>query len=315
MMTAGAGEPVLLVHGLGATKGSFLPTVAALAGSFRTIALDLPGFGDSCKPLGARYHPPFFARAVVELMDALGIERAHVDRQQPRRARRAGDRPAPSRARGTPGAAGTVAGLATGAAVGAARARAESGARPRAGHAAVDRRGDRPPDHSRCRDGSWVRAGVDEFLRAYLTPRGRVAFYAAARQIYLEEPHGAKGFWTRLGRLEPPALFIWGKHDGLVPIAFAAHVRGHAAVRASPRARLRSRAADRTPGGDARGDRRLPAERRPSSRRAIRHQPMHDDGRWPRLRAATIAQLLHTVSTSLGTTRTTRVPCPTTRAS
>jgi len=41
-----------------------------------------------------------------------------------------------------------------------------------------------------------VRAGVDEFLRAYLTPRGRVAFYAAARQIYLEEPHGSKGFWT-----------------------------------------------------------------------------------------------------------------------
>src|SRR5262249_40257747 len=43
ILVAGAGEPVLLLHGLGATKGSFLPTVAALAGSFRTIALDLPG--------------------------------------------------------------------------------------------------------------------------------------------------------------------------------------------------------------------------------------------------------------------------------
>lgn len=72
---------------------------------------------------------------------------------------------------------------------------------------------------------SWVRAGVDEFLRSYLTPRGRVAFYAAARQIYLEEPHGAKGFWTRLARLEPPALFVWGRRDWLVPIGFAAHVR------------------------------------------------------------------------------------------
>jgi pimeloyl-ACP methyl ester carboxylesterase len=71
----------------------------------------------------------------------------------------------------------------------------------------------------------WVRAGVDEFLRAYLTPRGRVAFYAAARQIYLEEPHGSKGFWTRLAALTAPALFIWGKHDTLVPIGFAAHVR------------------------------------------------------------------------------------------
>ena len=32
MVTAGAGEPILFLHGLGATKGSFLPTVAALAG-------------------------------------------------------------------------------------------------------------------------------------------------------------------------------------------------------------------------------------------------------------------------------------------
>jgi pimeloyl-ACP methyl ester carboxylesterase len=34
----------------------------------------------------------------------------------------------------------------------------------------------------------WTAAAVDEFLRSYLTPRGRAAFYAAARNIYLEEP-------------------------------------------------------------------------------------------------------------------------------
>jgi pimeloyl-ACP methyl ester carboxylesterase len=74
-------------------------------------------------------------------------------------------------------------------------------------------------------EGNWVRAGADEFLRAYVTARGRVAFYAAARQIYLEEPHGAKGFWTRLASLSPSALFIWGRRDWLVPIRFADHVR------------------------------------------------------------------------------------------
>src|SRR5215210_2224950 len=42
---AGSGEPLLLLHGLGATKAEFLPTVAALAPGFRTIAIDLPGFG------------------------------------------------------------------------------------------------------------------------------------------------------------------------------------------------------------------------------------------------------------------------------
>jgi pimeloyl-ACP methyl ester carboxylesterase len=29
----------------------------------------------------------------------------------------------------------------------------------------------------------WTAAGIDEFLRSYLTPRGRAAFYAAARNI------------------------------------------------------------------------------------------------------------------------------------
>ena len=74
-------------------------------------------------------------------------------------------------------------------------------------------------------ESSWVRAGLEEFLRGYLTPRGRVAFYAAARQIYLEEPHGLKGFWTRLADLEPASLFVWGRYDSLVPIGFAAHVK------------------------------------------------------------------------------------------
>ena len=40
---AGQGDPVVLLHGLGATKVSFLPTVAALAGRHRAIAVDLPG--------------------------------------------------------------------------------------------------------------------------------------------------------------------------------------------------------------------------------------------------------------------------------
>jgi pimeloyl-ACP methyl ester carboxylesterase len=73
------------------------------------------------------------------------------------------------------------------------------------------------------RDG-WAAVGVDEFLRAYLQPRGRAAFYAAARNIYLEEPHGKNGFWTRLAALEPETLFVWGQRDNVVPIRFARHV-------------------------------------------------------------------------------------------
>ena len=71
----------------------------------------------------------------------------------------------------------------------------------------------------------WTAAGIDEFLRSYLTPRGRAAFYTAARAIYLEEPHGPQGLWTRLSGLEPDSLFIWGRKDPLVPISFERHVR------------------------------------------------------------------------------------------
>jgi hypothetical protein len=52
----------------------------------------------------------------------------------------------------------------------------------------------------------------------------RVAFHAAARHIYLEEPNGANGFYTRLSELDPPAMFVWGDEDPLVPLAFSRYV-------------------------------------------------------------------------------------------
>ena len=68
----------------------------------------------------------------------------------------------------------------------------------------------------------WSAVGVDEFLRSYLTPRGRAAFYAAARNIYLEEPDK---FWSELRALQGESLFVWGRQDRIVPIGFARHVR------------------------------------------------------------------------------------------
>ena len=58
---AGTGPPLLALHGLGGTKASFLPTLALMSGSHRVIAADLPGFGDSVKPLRAPYDAAYFA--------------------------------------------------------------------------------------------------------------------------------------------------------------------------------------------------------------------------------------------------------------
>jgi pimeloyl-ACP methyl ester carboxylesterase len=230
-MEAGSGPPALAVHGLGGTKGSFLPTVAALASRFRIIAVDLPGFGDSDKPIGAPYDARFFADAVLDLLDALALERAHLIGNS------LGGRVVLEMGLRYPGRVGRLALLAPSLAwqrerpwVGLLRlTRPELGlvqVAPRRLVEAIVRRLIPGADEG------WTAAGVDEFLRAYLRPAGRAAFYAAARHIYLEEPHGERGFWTRLSALQADALFVWGRHDRVVPIAFARHVEA-----ALPRAR------------------------------------------------------------------------------
>ena len=55
-----------------------MPTVAALADGYRVVALDLPGFGESDKPIGAPYDAPYLARALFDLMDELDLEKAHL---------------------------------------------------------------------------------------------------------------------------------------------------------------------------------------------------------------------------------------------
>lgn len=63
--SCGEGEPVLLLHGWPTSSylwREVIPAIAA-AGS-RAIALDLPGFGASDKPLDASYSFHFFMRAL-----------------------------------------------------------------------------------------------------------------------------------------------------------------------------------------------------------------------------------------------------------
>jgi pimeloyl-ACP methyl ester carboxylesterase len=177
------------------------------------------------KPIRAPYHAPYFARAIVALMDALGVTRADVVGNSlggriaiemglrfPERVGRLGLL-APSLAwlRGRPFAPLLrLVNPQIGLLQPAPRALIEAIVRVAVPGSGAEQ---------------WTAAGVDEFLRSYLTPRGRVAFYAAARNIYLEEPHGPRGLWTRLAELQVPSLFVWGRADRLVPIAFAGHVR------------------------------------------------------------------------------------------
>jgi pimeloyl-ACP methyl ester carboxylesterase len=223
MLTAGTGPPVLMAHGLGATKASFLPTVAALAGSHTCIAMDLPGFGDSDKPLFAAYDAHFFSRWMAAALDGLEIQRADViGHSMGGRAAVELALRAPERVRRLVLLTPSLAWRRNREWVNLLRfVRPELGVLQITPRAVVERILDQILPEA---GSGWAAAGKDEFLRAYLTPAGRAAFYAAARQIYLEAPDGPHGFWTRLAELSPPSLWIWGRHDRLVPAAFKRHV-------------------------------------------------------------------------------------------
>jgi pyruvate dehydrogenase E2 component (dihydrolipoamide acetyltransferase) len=86
---AGAGEDgdvILLVHGYGGDRNSWLFLQEPLAARYRVYALDLPGHGTSAKYVGPGPAGPegpagtlsVLAGAVTGVLDALGAERAHL---------------------------------------------------------------------------------------------------------------------------------------------------------------------------------------------------------------------------------------------
>jgi pimeloyl-ACP methyl ester carboxylesterase len=226
-LTMGEGPDVLLIHGLGATKASFLDTAAALSEDYRVHAIDLPGFGSSSKPIGAPYDAKFFARTVCALMDELEIERAHIVGNS------MGGRVALEIGLSRPERVGALALLCP--AVAFVKRdyhpivrllRPELGVLPhRFGRETIAGQfwsmfAD--PDQV---DPSMADIVCAEFERIYASAGARLAFLASARNIYLDRPFGEHGFYPRLRELQPPAMFVWGSHDRLIPSRFSHHVR------------------------------------------------------------------------------------------
>jgi pimeloyl-ACP methyl ester carboxylesterase len=74
----GAGPAVLLLHGWPTSSWLWRRVMPAIARANRVVAVDLPGFGASDKPVGGRYDFPDFERAIDGLLDRLGIGRVAV---------------------------------------------------------------------------------------------------------------------------------------------------------------------------------------------------------------------------------------------
>ena len=218
--------PLVMIHGLGATKSSWLPIVPELSTRYRVIAIDLPGFGSSSKPRGA-YNAPWFAGRVFRALDDLGIERASLVGNS------MGGRISMEMAMQDPERIQAIACLCPVAAFSrrpwlwlVKLLRPELAFAPsRLPRRAIQdglRQLFSDPDRV---DDSWYEAAVDDFLMTWRSPRARMAFSASARNIYLEEPEGEEGFWARLTHMECPSLYVYGVHDILISAHFGHRVR------------------------------------------------------------------------------------------
>lgn len=213
-----ARRPVVVLHGLGATKSSMLPTIVGLARDREVHAFDHPGHGDSDKPF-VSYTPSFLAGTLIRYLDTVGVERAdlignslggrvalEVASRWPDRVGRMvlyAPAMAPIKDRNliavlkvVPSAIGVIPGIFT-------RGRAEMVVRALLGGLDGARQ-------------SLIDAAVDDFLRIYATASARRALYSALRGYLLAESFGERGFWTRLPNVQSDGLFIWGRHDDLV---------------------------------------------------------------------------------------------------
>lgn len=221
-----AAEPLVLMHGLGATKSSWLTVVPDLARDYRVIAVDLPGFGASSKPR-ARYDAEFLASSMIEFLDVLGYDAAMFAGNS------MGGRVAMETAMLEPERAKAIACLCPAAAFSrrpalwlVKLARPELGffspRIPRAQIISGLRQLFADPD---ALQQDWYEAASDDFRLSWRSPRSRMAFFAAARNIYLDEPFGDSGFWARLRLMETPSLFIYGAKDVLITHRFGDRVR------------------------------------------------------------------------------------------
>lgn len=75
---SGPGETMVFVHGFGANKENWLGFVRHIPESFRVIALDLPGHGESALDFEGPFDVESMERRLSEALDCMGVKRFHI---------------------------------------------------------------------------------------------------------------------------------------------------------------------------------------------------------------------------------------------
>lgn len=219
----GTGQPVIAMHPLGLESSAFEGVGRALAPlGFRTIAVDLPGFGETPMPEG-RLTPAALAAPVVEL--AHSLDRAPVVLGVSM-----GGRVALETALLAPARVRAVVAIAPFLPWTRFRPMLDLAwlIHPRLA-AAVPFEMAWPALRllSRAlevvpwiRDDPMAQAGM-RFVYYLSCPATRAGFIAAAREMALDPASGPDGLWARLRDLAVPTAFVWGGRDQIVSLRFS----------------------------------------------------------------------------------------------
>lgn len=235
-LVAGAGPPLVLLHGNGDSRRSWSWVGPRLARSHRTYALDLPGFAEGWAT-PADFAPARLARFVAGFLDALALDRAALVGNS------LGGLVALHLALARPGRVAAL-GLVDSAGLGyCVSPLAAALAWPGAGEAALG--------WGRTPLGAWQRGWVRQTLLFARPARVPAAWHAEQERLgrlpgFPEAVVAALRAVTTWGgqrevllgqlrRLALPALVLWGAHDAIFP-AWQAHAarallpRGHLAI-------------------------------------------------------------------------------------
>lgn len=207
---AGQGPVVILLHGLGGDSSRWLPTMTALAGEFRLIALDQIGFGQSDKPL-VNYNHALLAEFLTEFLRAVDVSRASLVGHS------MGAYVALHVAVHSPAMVERLV-LVDGGGVGPNKPRSEHLLRIQNGTTLAETR---QYFELLFHDKSRV---TDELVRDNYRRRLQVAFTISKMQE-ARANNVAILAAEQLARIDAPTLIVWGKHDELLPPSMADELR------------------------------------------------------------------------------------------
>lgn len=227
----GEGDPLIALHPLALESTAFVGLGEELAAcGLRTVAVDLPGFGESAAP-PERLTPTVLAGPVIALARELPTPPIVLGMSMGGRVALEAALTAPELFRGAVYVAPYLPWRRYRRLLGAAHwldpGWADRLPLERAWPAL--KRFARLLDELPAYEHDWVFRAAARFVYYGSCPATRHAFLSAARELALDPADGPRGLWTRLAGLQVPSTFVWGGRDRLIP---ASHAGDVAAVRA-----------------------------------------------------------------------------------